>query len=78
MNKNLFVEKYLRGGYVFHGNRIMETDPTGQRTGEKFDIVFRNMNLFHMLVMSHYSLPCGNYKWLNSLCDPNFSVYCHC
>ena len=37
VNKNLFAEKYLRGGYVFYGNCIMETDPTGKRTGEKFD-----------------------------------------
>ena len=24
----------MRGGYVFHGDRILETDPTGLRIGE--------------------------------------------
>ena len=30
------------------------------------------MNFLYPLVMSHYSLPCGNYKWLDIPCAQNF------
>jgi hypothetical protein len=62
----------MRGGYVFHGNRILETDPTGEKTGEKSDEVFLDMNSLYPSVMSHYSLPCGDYKWLNDPFASNF------
>ena len=36
----------MRRRYVSHGDRIFETDPPGQRTGEKSDALFLDMNSF--------------------------------
>jgi hypothetical protein len=60
VHQHLFVERPMRGGYIFHGHRILETDPTVQRIGEKSDAVFLDMNSLYPLEMSHLYLPCGN------------------
>ena len=56
----------------FHGDRILETGPTGQGTGEKVDTLFLVVNCLHLSAMSHYSLPYGNYKRLDNPLAPNF------
>jgi hypothetical protein len=41
VDQHLFVERSMRGGYVFHGNRILKTDSTEQNsTVEKSAAVF--------------------------------------
>ena len=62
----------MRGGFVFHGDRILETDPTGEKTGTKSDAVFLDMNSLYPSAMSHYALPCDDYKWLNDPQAPHF------
>jgi len=59
----------MRGGYVFHGDRVLSTDPSGQSTGAKSNAVFLDMNSLYPSAMSHYSLPCGNYQWLENPCE---------
>ena len=39
-DQQLLAERSMRGGYIFHGDRIQETDPTGQRTGGKSNAIF--------------------------------------
>ena len=50
----------------------METDPTGEKTGTKSNAVFLDMNSLDPSAMSHYALPCGDYKWLNDPQAPHF------
>ena len=45
VDQHLFVERSTRGRYVFHGDRILEADPTGQPTGEKSDAIFLSVNV---------------------------------
>ena len=70
-DQQLFVERSMRGGGVIHGDGILETDPTGQRTGDKLNVVFLDMNSLYPFAISHYSLPCGN-KWLDNTFALNF------
>ena len=72
IDQHLFIERSMRGGFVFHGDRILETDPTGEKTGTKSDAVFLDMNSLYPSAMSHYALPCGDYKWLNDPQAPHF------
>jgi hypothetical protein len=72
MDQNLFVERSMQGGYVFHGDRILETDPTGQLTGEKSNAVFLDMNFLSPSAMSHVYLLSGNYQWLDNPSSPDF------
>ena len=72
-----FIERSMRGGYVFHGDCFMETEPIAQRTGEKLSVVFLDIKPFYPLVLFHFSLPCGNYKWLDNPSAqnlPNISI----
>ena len=69
VDQHLFVELSMRGGYVFHGDRVLSTDPSGQSTGVKSNAVFLDMNSLYPSAMSHYSLPCGNYQWLENPCE---------
>ena len=72
IDQHLFIERSMRGGFVFHGDRILETDPTGEKTGTKSNAVFLDMNSLYPSAMSHYALPCGDYKWLNDPQAPHF------
>ena len=72
VDQHLFVETLMRGGYIFHGDRILGTDPTGQLTGEKSDAVFLDMIFLYPSAMSHFYLLCGNYQWLDNPSAPNF------
>jgi hypothetical protein len=67
--QHLFVERSMRGGYVFHGNRFLTTDPSGHDTGVKSNAVFLDMNSLYSSAVYYYSFPCGNYKWLDNLCE---------
>ena len=69
VDQHLFVERSMRGGYVFHGDRVLSTDSSGQSTGAKSNAVFLDMNSLYPSAMSHYSLPCGNYQWLENPCE---------
>jgi hypothetical protein len=40
VDQHLFVEKPMRGGYLFHGDHVLTTDPTGQDTSVKSNAVF--------------------------------------
>ena len=64
VDQHLFLETLMQGGCIFHGDRILGTDPTGQLTGEKSDAVFLDMNSLYPSAMSHFYLPCGNYNGL--------------
>ena len=70
------VSTYLnRGPYgesIFSRASILDTNPTGQRTVEKSKVVFLGMSSLYQLAMSHYTLSCGNDKWLDRSCDPSF------
>jgi hypothetical protein len=39
VDQHLFVERSMRRGHLFHGDRFLETDPTVQRTDEKSNTV---------------------------------------
>jgi len=60
MDQHLFVERSTRGVYVFHRNCILVIYPTGQRTAEKSDVVFLDMNFLYRSVMSNNSLTFSN------------------
>jgi hypothetical protein len=72
VDQHLFVEKFMRGGYVFNRDHSLKTDPTGQRTGEKLNAVFLDMNSLYPSAMSHFYLPRGNYQWLDNCSAPDF------
>ena len=72
IDQHLFIERSMRFGYVFHGDRILETDPTGEKTGTKSDAVFLDMNSLYPSAISHSALPCDDYKWLNDPQAPHF------
>jgi len=72
LDYQLFSERSMRGGYAFHGDRILETNLTGQHTGKKSSVVFLDMNSLYPSAMSHFVLSCGNYKWLDNPSAPNF------
>ena len=59
LDKYLFVERFIRDCYVFHGDYILETDPTGQGTDEKSEAAFLDMNSLYLSAMSHYSFCLG-------------------
>jgi hypothetical protein len=63
----------MRGGFVFHEDCSLDTDRNGQRSSEKLEAVFLDTNSLYLSAMPHNSLPCGNYKWLENCCDPNFT-----
>ena len=71
VDQQLFVERSMRGGYVFHGDRILETNQTGPHTGEKPNVVFLDMNSLYLSAMSHFSLPWGHYTGLDYPSKPN-------
>ena len=62
VDRYLFAERSMRGGYVIQGDRIMETYPTGKRAAEKSNVAVLDMNSVYPLEMTHFSLPCGDYK----------------
>ena len=72
VDQHLFVETSMPGGYVYHGDCILKTDPTVQRTGEKLGTIFLDMNSFRPLAMFHYSFQCGNYRWIYNTHDSTF------
>ena len=53
VDQYLFVERFIRDCYVFNGDCILETDPTGQRNGEKSNKVFLDMNFLNPSVLSN-------------------------
>ena len=70
MGQQLFVNRSMRE-YFFHGDRFLETDPTGQRNGVNLNMFFLDMNSFHPLVVSQF--PSGNHKRLDNPCSSNYS-----
>ena len=75
MDQHLYVEWSMKGGYF---TRIVsrKLNPTGQRTDLKLDAVLLDIDSLYLLVLSHYSLPCGKYQWLGNPYDsslPNIS-----
>ena len=54
VDQHLFVERSMRGGYFFHGDRILTTDPSEQNsTCVKSNAVFLDMNSLYPSAMSH-------------------------
>ena len=67
-----FSKERKTWGYILNVDRILETNTTGQSTGEKSNMVFRDINSLYSSAMSHCCLPCENYKRLNDPCDITF------
>ena len=55
--QHFFLLRSMRGECVFHGNRILETEPTGQRIGENLNAVFLDMTSLYASAVSHVSFP---------------------
>ena len=72
VDQHLFLEKSMQGGYVFHGDRIMGTAATGQRTGEKSNMLYLDMDSLYPSAISHLRLPHRNNKWLENPSASNF------
>jgi hypothetical protein len=62
VDQSLFVKRSMRGRYIFHGDRILETDLTEQDTGVTSVGVCLSLNSLYPSALSRYSVRYANYK----------------
>ena len=70
VDRPLCVERSMRGGYVFQGDRILESESTGQHAGEKPNTVFLDMNSFYRVVTFQWYLTINFEKQLTWFIPP--------